>query len=198
MPLRMISVCYTAEKSEEAPALGKDEEEQEELVGVEAQTNEVLVEEVIKTNDDLDSEVEEDGARMIQTIDAKGERKHLAPWDLEPAAPHAKEDQRIRQELIRIREHLRRGELSTAACEHWVDRLRSVAGIVEEGCRSNGNVGAGFLLLDMVGDLLRDFCSSRICTEQPEGMEESVEEITFQANSSSNSGRTPRSSIVYE
>ena len=54
MPLRMISVCYTAEKSEEAPALGKDEEEQEELVGVEAQTNEVLAEEVIKTNDDLD------------------------------------------------------------------------------------------------------------------------------------------------
>ena len=87
MPLQMISICYTAEKSEEAPALGKDEEEQEELVGVEAQTKQVLVEEVIKTNDDLDSEVEEDGARMIQT---------LAPCDLEPAAPHTKEDQLIR------------------------------------------------------------------------------------------------------
>ena len=108
-----------AEKSEEAQALGKVEEEQEELVGVEAQTNEVLAEEVIKTNDDLDSEVEEDGARMIQTINAKGERKHLAPWDLEPAAPHTKEDQLIREQLIHIREHLRRGGLSTAAREHF-------------------------------------------------------------------------------
>ena len=33
-----------AEKSEEAQALGKVEEEQEELVGVEAQNNEVLAE----------------------------------------------------------------------------------------------------------------------------------------------------------
>ena len=187
-----------AEKSEEAQALGKVEEEQEELVGVEAQTNEVLAEEVIKTNDDLDSEVEEDGARMIQTIDAKVARKHLAPWDLEPAAPHTKEDQLIREQLIHIREHLRRGELSTAAREHWVDRLRSVAGIVEEGCRSNGNFGAGELLLDMVGDLLQDICSSRTRPEQQEGMEEAEEETTFMSNSTSNSGRSLRSSRVDE
>ena len=56
----MISVFYTAEKSEEAPALEKDKEKQEELVKVDAQTNEVLKEAVIKTNDDPDSEMEKE------------------------------------------------------------------------------------------------------------------------------------------
>ncbi len=178
--------------------MGKIEEEREELVGVDAQINEVLAEEVIKTNDDPDSEVEEDGARMIQTIGAKGERKPLAPWNLEPAAPHTKEDQLIREQLIHIREHLRREGLSTAAREYWIDRLRSAAGIVEEGCRSNGNFGAGVLLLDMVGDLLQDVCSSRTRPEQQEGMEEAEEETTFMTNSSSNSGRSLQSQIVDE
>ena len=148
-------------KSEGVQALGKNEEEQEELVGVEAPKNALLAEAVIKTNGDSNSEVEAGGARVIQIIDANAERQHLAPWDLEPAAPHTKEDQLIREQLIHIREHLRRGGLSTAAREHWIDRLRSVAGIVEEGCRSNGNFGAGELLLDMVGDLLQGICSSR-------------------------------------
>ena len=59
--------------------------------------------------------------------------------------------------------------------------------IVEQGCRSNGNSGAGELLLDMVGDLVQEICSSRSSPEEQEdggrravevGMEEEEEETT--------------------
>ena len=55
-----------------------------------------------------------------------------------------------------------------AALELWIDRLRSISVIVEQGCRSNGNSGAGELLLDMVGDLVQEICSSRSSPEEQE------------------------------
>ena len=74
-----------------------------------------------------------------------------------------------------------------AALESWINRLRSISVIVEQGCRSNGNSGAGELLLDMVGDVVQEICSSRSPPEEQEdggrrpvevGMEEEEEETT--------------------
>ena len=131
-------------------------------------------------------EVDEEEAKQEA---APGEEaiRHLAPWDPEPATPHTQEDQLIQDQLIHIRERLRRAGLSMAALELWIDRLRSISVIVEQGCRSYGNSGAGELLLDMVGDLVQEICSSRSPPEEQEdggrrpvevGMEEEEEETT--------------------
>ena len=62
-----------------------------------------------------------------------------------------------------------------AALELWIDRLRSISVIVEQGCRSNGNSGAGELLLDMVGDLVQEICSCRSSPgEQEDGVRRAV------------------------
>ena len=75
-----------------------------------------------------------------------------------------------------IREHLRRAGLSMAALDLWIDRLRDISAIVEQGCRSNGISGAGRLLLDMVGDLVEEICSCRSSpAEQEDGVRRAVE-----------------------
>ena len=87
-------------------------------------------------------EVDEEEAKQEA---APGEEaiRHLAPWDPEPATPHTQEDQLIQDQLIHIREHLRRAGLSMAAY--------------------SGNSGAGELLLDMVGDLVQEICLVQHC-----------------------------------
>ena len=61
-------------------------------------------------------EVDEEEAKQEA---APGEEaiRHLAPWDPESATPHTQEDQLIQDQLIHIREPLRRAGIRMAALE---------------------------------------------------------------------------------
>ena len=105
---------------------------------------------------------EEANTEEAKQATAPGEEaaRRLAPWDPEPAAPHSQAEQLNHNQLIQIREQMRRAGLGMAALEEWINRLRDISAIIEQGCRLNGSSGTGELLLDMVSDLVQDICSN--------------------------------------